>query len=49
MVSLNFLWDEVGYQEKVRSHVKKHATKAREQWRREILLEGISFEEFLAM
>lgn len=38
MTTLNYLWDEVGYQEKVRAHVKKHATKVREQWRREILL-----------
>lgn len=38
VTTLNYLWDEVGYQEKVRAHVKKHATKIREQWRREILL-----------
>ncbi|KAF8464899.1 hypothetical protein BDZ91DRAFT_729114 [Kalaharituber pfeilii] len=37
VTSLNYLWDEVGHQDRVREHVRKHATKSRAQWRQEIV------------
>lgn len=41
VTSLNYLWDEVGHQERVREHVKKHATKSRVEWRVEVLGEEV--------
>lgn len=41
MTSLNYMYDEVGHQERVREHVKKHATKSRVEWRVEVLGEEV--------
>ncbi|ORX96291.1 hypothetical protein BCR34DRAFT_619726 [Clohesyomyces aquaticus] len=37
VVTLNFRWDQVQFQEEVERHIQKHATKTRAQWKREIL------------
>ena len=37
VMSLNYLWDEVGHQERVRAHVRKHATNSRDKWREQII------------
>lgn len=37
MVTLDFYWDEVQFQEEVRAHISRHATKDREQWGKVIL------------
>jgi len=38
-VTFNFHWDEVAFQDEVREHIKKNATKTREEWKAELLAE----------
>ena len=41
VVTLNFHWDEVAFQDAAKEHIKKHATKTRAEWKSEILGEEI--------
>jgi hypothetical protein len=36
-VTLDYYWDEVQFQEEVRGHITRHATKGREEWKKDIL------------
>lgn len=37
MVILDYHWDQLAFQEDVRAHIKKHASKSKEVMRKEIL------------
>jgi len=39
-VTLDYYWDEVQFQEEVKAHISRHATKGREEWMKDILGEG---------
>jgi hypothetical protein len=39
MVILEYHWDQLAFQEDVRVHIKKHASKPKEEMRKEILEE----------
>ena len=37
MVILNYHWDQLAFEEQVREHIQKHASKSKENMRKEIL------------
>ncbi|KAF4633485.1 hypothetical protein G7Y89_g4628 [Cudoniella acicularis] len=39
VVTLNFHWDEVAFRDEAKTHIQKHATKTRAEWKAEILNE----------
>ena len=45
VVTLNFHWDEVAFQDEAKAQIAKHATKTRAVWKSELLGEEVDADE----